>query len=88
MALEGERNKQQKLADKWVREWAEESILSRGLSRRDSRFYTGDVVVWRSSIKDLLGHIADPTQKMLVMKVEEILRTCRPKEGNEYATLY
>lgn len=87
-ALEGKRKEQQKLADKWVKEWAEENIPSRGLSKRDSRFYTGEVVIWRSSIKDLLGHIADPTQKMLVTKVEEILMTCRPKEGNEYAPLY
>ena len=88
-ALEGKRKEQQKLADKWVRKWAEENIPEKhGITIERREFYSGTAIVWRKSIKNLLGHIADPEQKLLAMKIDDILNLCTPKDGNAFARLY
>ena len=86
-ALKDKRKEQQKLANKIVKEWASTNIPTKGLRLRDDKFYIKQVIIQKSSIKDLLGHIADPTQKTLAMHIEEVLRICEPKKGNEFASL-
>ena len=88
-ALEGKRKEQQKLADKWVKEWAVKNIPEKhGIEVKGRKLYTGRAVVSRQSVKALLGHIADPEMKLLVKNIEMILEACTPKEGNTFAPLY
>lgn len=88
-ALEGKRKEQQKLADKWVKEWAVKNIPEKhGIEVKGRKLYTGCAVVSRQSVKALLGHIADPEMKLLVKNIEMILEACTPKEGNTFAPLY
>lgn len=86
-ALRDKRKEQQKLADKIVKEWADVHLPQNGLIKSDNKFYAKKVVLRKSSIKYLLGHIANPKQKLLVMHIEEILGICEPKKGNEFAKL-
>ena len=88
-ALEGKRKEQQKLADKWVKEWAVKNIPEKhGIEVKGRKLYTGRAVVSRQSVKALLGHIADPEMKLLVKNIEMILEACTTKEGNTFAPLY
>ena len=80
-ALQDDWKKQRKLADKLVKEWAEEAIPYNGLTFNGNTFLTGKVRVWRKSIKDLSGHIAHAKQKLLVMKIDEILKECTYKRN-------
>lgn len=72
---------QRKLADKIVKEWSGRSIPENGLLIKGDKFFTGKVRVFRKSIDDLLGHIADAQQKLLAMKIEEILKECKYKRN-------
>ena len=86
-ALKDKRKEQRKLADKIVKEWAKEHIPQYGLKVKDEKFHTGEVIVRSQSIRDLLGHSPDPTQKAMAMHIEEILRICKPKKENKYSDL-
>lgn len=80
-ALQDDWKEQRKLADKIVIDWANKAIAKGGAVIQDSKFYTGKVHVRMKSIKDLLGHIADAQQKLLVMKIDEILMECTYKRN-------
>lgn len=86
-ALKDDLKKQQKLADKIVKKWSQEHIPDGGLLVKDPKFYTGVAAVNRHSVKDLADHLADPLQKALATKIEEILEECRPKAECPFAPL-